>query len=109
MKNIRPKDGSGERLRGSERNPDRHFHGEKRKNETHGSTTDPEAKMLRKGLGKEVKLYYMGHALMENNNGLVVDSPITQVGGTAERDSAIEMPAEHPVTHQITVGAGKHL
>jgi transposase len=107
MKSVRPKDGSGDPPQGGGRNPDRDFHGEKRKNETHGSTTDPEAKMFRKGPGKEAKLCYMGHALMENRNGLVVDARLTEATGTAERDSAIEMLAERPGTHQITVGADK--
>jgi len=107
MKSVRPKDGSGDPPQGGGRNPDRDFHGEKRKNETHGSTTDPEAKMFRKGPGKEAKLCYMGHALMENRNGLVVDARLTEANGTEERDSAIEMLAERPGTHQITVGADK--
>jgi transposase len=107
MKSVRPKDGSGDPPPGGGRNPDRDFHGEKRKNETHGSTTDPEARMFRKGPGKETKLCYMGHTLMENRNGLVVDAQLTEANGTAERDSAVEMVAERPGTHRVTVGADK--
>lgn len=107
MKSVRPKHGSGNPPQGGGRNPDRDFHGERRRNETHGSTTDPEAKLFRKGPGKEAKLCYMGHALMENRHGLVVDARLTEAGGTAERDSAVEMIAERPGTHQVTVGADK--
>ena len=107
MKSVRRKDGSDEPPPGGGRNPDRDFHGEKRTNETHGSTTDPEAKLFRKGKGKEAKLCYMGHALMENRNGLVVDARLTEATGTAERDSAVEMVSEQPGTHRITVGADK--
>ncbi len=107
MKSVRRKDGSDEPPPGGGRNPDRDFHGEKRTNETHGSTTDPEAKLFRKGKGKEAKLCYMGHALMENRNGLVVDARLSEATGTAERDSAVEMVSEQPGTHRITVGADK--
>ena len=67
------------------------FHGAKRSNETHASTTDPEAKLYRKGPGKEAKLCFMGHALMENRNGLVVDACLTQADGHAERIAALHM------------------
>jgi transposase len=67
------------------------FHGERRTNATHQSTTDPQAKLYRKGPGKEAKLCYLGHVLMENRNGLVVDARLTQATGTAERDAAEEM------------------
>ena len=107
MKSVRRKDGSDEPPPRGGRNPDRDFHGEKRTNETHGSTTDPEAKLFRKGKGKEAKLCYMGHALMENRNGLVVDARLSEATGTAERDSAVEMVSEQPGTHRITVGADK--
>ncbi len=98
MKSARPKDGSGDPPPGGGRNPGRDFHGEKRKNETHGSTTDS---------GKETRLCYLGYALMETRNGLVVDARPTEANGIAERDSALEMVAERPGTHRVTVGADK--
>ena len=72
-------------------NPTVNFHGEKRSNETHESTTDPEAKLARKGNGKESKLSYSGHVLMENRNGLCVDLRVAPATGYAERDEALEM------------------
>jgi transposase len=72
-------------------NPTVDFHGEKRSNETHESTTDPEAKLARKGKGKESKLSYSGHVLMENRNGLCVDVRVAAATGYAERDEALEM------------------
>ena len=72
---------------GGGRNPERDFHGQKRKNDTHESSTDPESR-LRKGL-KEARFYYMGHVLMENRHGLVVDGDLTEASGTAERDTAV--------------------
>src|SRR3989304_5907131 len=71
--------------------PGEDFHGEARTNAPHQSTTDPQAKLYRKGPGKEAKLCYLGHVLMENRNGLVVDGRLTQATGTAERDAAEEM------------------
>jgi transposase len=84
------------------------FRGEKRSNETHESKTDPEAKLMRKGFGKEAKLSYSGHALMENRNGLLVDVRIAEANGTAERDVALRMIDEElPGSHRITLGADK--
>lgn len=86
------------RHKGSSKGPDdsgassqEDFYGERRTNATHQSTTDPQAKLYRKGPGKEAKLCYLGHVLMENRNGLVVDARLTQATGTAERDAAEEM------------------
>ena len=107
MKSVRRKDGSDDPPPGGGRNPERDFHGEQRTNETHGSTTDPEARMFRKSQGTGARLCYLGHALMENRNGLVVDARLTEATGTAERDSAVEMVAERPGRHRITVGADK--
>src|SRR6202162_4775179 len=70
-------------------NPTVDFHGEKRSNQTHESTTDPDALLARKGAGKEAKLSYSGHLLMENRNGLVTDVEVLQANGTAERDAAL--------------------
>lgn len=105
LKSVRKKDGSDEPPGGG-RNPDRDFHRQPRKNDTHASTTDPEAQLFRKGPGK-ARLCYMGHVLMENRHGLVVDGSLTQATGTAERDAAIAMVTERPGQHRITVGADK--
>lgn len=86
---------------------ERDFHGEKRSNETHESTTDPEARLYRKGKGAEAKLCYLGHALMENRNGLLVNTRLTHADGTAERLAALEMIDEIEGRHRITVGADK--
>lgn len=93
---------------GTGRNPDRDFHGEKRTNDTHKSTTDPDARIYRKGKGKESKLAYMGHVLMENRNGLVVDAELTLCSGTAERDTAFKMAKKIPGKHRKTIGADKN-
>jgi transposase len=97
-----PADGTG-----TGRNAERDFHGEKRTNETHGSTTDPDARLFRKGKGKEAKLCHMGHLLMENRNGLIVDARLTEANGTAERSTALEMIADN-VGAKSTVGADKN-
>jgi|SRR6266853_548350 len=88
-------------------NPTVDFHGEKRSNQTHQSTTDPDALLARKGAGKEAKLSYNGNVLMENRNGLVVDVETMQADGTAERDAAVVMIASLPGDDQVTVGADK--
>jgi hypothetical protein len=106
MKSFRPKDGSGEPPDPG-RNGERDFHGEQRTNETHASATDPEAKLFRKGRGKEAKLCFIGHALMENRHGLLVDSRVSEANGTAERDVAETMLAAVPGRHPITVGGDK--
>jgi transposase len=106
MKSFRPKDGSGEPP-GPGRNGERNFRGEKRANATHASATDPEAKLYRKGRGKEAKLCLMGHALMENRHGLVVDDRVSEATGVAECAEALVMVAEVPGRHRITVGGDK--
>lgn len=88
-------------------NPTVNFHGERRSNETHQSTTDPEALLARKGAGKEAKLSYCGNVLMENRNGLVADVETMQADGTAERDAAVVMIASVPGSDRVTVGADK--
>ncbi|HJQ17238.1 MAG TPA: IS5 family transposase [Allosphingosinicella sp.] len=90
MKSFRPKDGSGEPP-GPGRNGERDFHKEKRSNETHASTTDPDARLYRKSDGRESRLCFMGHVLMENRNGLAVDAALTHATGTAEREAALAM------------------
>ena len=83
------------------------FTGKTRMNETHASTTDPEARLARKGKGKEAKLCYMGHVLMENRHGLIRTPRLTAATGTAERDTAADMVEDLPGRHRITVGADK--
>lgn len=107
LKSFQPKDGSSEPPDAG-RNGERDFHNEKRTNDSHASTTDPDAMLFRKGKGKEARLVFMGHALMENRHGLVVDAELTRVSGHAERLAAIEMIApyaERP--RRITLGADK--
>src|SRR6266404_1216944 len=87
-KGEKPEDRSPPDDRG---NPTVNFHGEKRSNQTHESTTDPESQLARKGKGKEAKLSYSGHVLMENRNGLCVDFRVAPATGYAERDEALEM------------------
>jgi Transposase DDE domain len=106
MKSFRPRDGSGEPPDPG-RNGERDFHGEHRTNETHASATDPEAKLFRKGRGKEAKLSFIGHALMENRHGLLVDSRLSEANGTAEREVAATMLAAVPGRQPITVGGDK--
>ena len=86
IKSFRRKDGSDNDSEGPGRNAERSFHKEKRSNETHQSTTDPDARLYKKGDGQPAKLCYMGHALMENRHGLAVGGGVSQATGTAERD-----------------------
>jgi transposase len=106
MKSFRRKDGQDEPPSAG-RNGERDFHHEKRTNETHASTTDPDARLYRKGRGKEAKLSYIGHLLMENRNGLVVDARLTRATGTAEVEAALAMLDDRPGSGRITVGADK--
>ena len=107
MKSFVPKDGSG-KPPGSGRNGERDFHKEKRSNETHASTTDPDARLFRKGNGKESRLCFIGHALMENRNGLVVQADVSHATGTAERDAALRLIDRHkPQGRRVTLGADK--
>jgi transposase len=95
-----PTDGDGS-------NPTLNFHKTKRSNETHESTTDSDARLYRKSSTHEARLAYMGHALMENRNGLVADARLTLATGTAERDAAVEMVDAIGGSRRITVGADK--
>jgi len=107
LKSFRPKDGSGEPP-GPGRNGERDFHGETRSNDTHASTTDPDARLSRKGPGKEAKLCFMGHALMENRSGLVVGAVATRVSGHAERLAALHLIEPHAGRPRaITLGSDK--
>jgi transposase len=112
MKSFVPKNdgddtpsGQGGGSRG--RNAERDFHGEKRRNDTHSSTTDPDARLFRKGAGKEAKLCHMGHLMMENRNGLIVDARLTEANGTAERTTALDM-IEDNAKPGSTVGGDKN-
>ena len=112
MKSFVPKDGDDPPTGkgddpGGGRNAERDFHGQKRKNDTHSSTTDPDARLLRKGAGKEAKLCHMGHLMIENRNGLVVDARLTEANGTAERETALDMIADNALPGS-TVGADKN-
>jgi transposase len=107
LKSFRRKDESPEREPPDDPgNPTVNFHGEKRSNETHASTTDPEAKLARKGRGKESKLSYSAHALMENRNGLIVDFRVEEANGYAERRTAIEMLYDNAVKDRCITVAG---
>jgi transposase len=106
MKSFRPKDGSGEPPSPG-RNGERNFHKEKRSNETHASTTDPDARLYRKAAGRESRLCFMGHVLMENRNGLAVDAALTHATGTAEREAALGMLDRRGNDRRITLGADK--
>jgi transposase len=109
IKSFRRKDGSDDDRPGAGRNAERNFHHEKRSNETHQSTTDPEARLYKKGDGQPAKLCYMGHALMENRHGLAVGGGISQATGTAERDKALELIDDYrgECERRITLGADK--
>jgi transposase len=88
-------------------NPTVNFHGEKRSNETHESTTDPDALLARKGSGKEAKLSYNGNLLTENRNGFILTTEVFPATGTAERHAAMLMLEQIPGVHRVTVGADK--
>jgi hypothetical protein len=107
LKSFRPKDGSGEPPEPG-RNGERDFHGERRRNDSHGSTSDPEARLFRKGRGKEARLCFMGHALMENRNGLIVGAVTTTASGRAEREAALALIEPRAMSPQpVTLGADK--
>ena len=108
LMSFKPRDGSDNPPAGGGRNAEADFHGKKRSNETHVSTTDPDARLYRKGPGKEAKLCFIGHGLMENRHGLLVDTCLTPADGHAERVAAlamIEPRADRP--RAITLGADK--
>jgi transposase len=106
MKSFRPKGGK-QQPPDDPGNPTVNFRGERRSNETHESTTDPEAKLARKGEGKEAKLSYSGNLLVENRNGLIVNAMAWEATGTAERDTALLMLEQVPGDGRITAGGDK--
>jgi len=83
------------------------FRGQKRKNETHASTTDPECRLMRKGRGKEARLAYQGNVLVENRNGLIVGAEVLVGDGPAETEGALRLLERVPGNHRVTVGADK--
>jgi transposase len=109
IKSFRRKDRRDNDNDGPGRNSERSFHKEKRSNETHESTTDPDARLYKKGDGQPAKLCYMGHVLMENRYGLAVRGQVSQAGGTAERDEALKLIDRHRNRRKrrITLGADK--
>ena len=91
------------------KNPTVNFHGQQRRNDTHQSTTDPEARLYKKAVGREAKLGYLAHLLTENRHGFIVDTAVTDATGTAERDAAVMMLGELPLTtRRVTVGGDKN-
>ena len=104
MKSFRPKDSDDD---DSDGNGWSDFRGTKRSNATHESKTDPDAKLLRKGNGKEAKLCYGGHALMEHRNGLLVDFELTQASGRAEIEAASTLLRRVPGNHRVTLAADR--
>lgn len=108
LKSYRPKDEDEPPTTGGGRNPSVDFHGEKRSRDTHESKTDKDALLFKKGKGKEAKLNYMGHILMENRHGLVVNAQVTQATGKAEREAAADMVSALSGTHRVTLGADKN-
>ena len=111
LKSLRPLEESEdeEPPAGGGRNPSVDFHGERRGNETHRSTTDPEARLARKGNGREAKLCYAGHTLTENRHGLIVAAELTQASGTAEREAGLRLVARQRgrSAGRMSVGADK--
>jgi transposase len=108
QKSFRPKEEpKGQPGKDDPGNPTVSFRGEKRSNQTHQSTTDPDARLARKANGQEAKLAFCGNVMTENRNGLVVETELEIAGGTAERDAALEMTDRIQGQHRITVGADK--
>lgn len=109
LKSFQKKDMEEERKDdGDPGNPSVDFHGEKRSNKTHQSTTDPDAKLYRKSKGQAAKLSYMGHILMENRNGLAVGADVSEAGYFAEHESALKMLSFLDKSNRKTLGADKH-
>ena len=107
LKSVKPRDDDQSPPAGG-KNADVDFHGQRRTNETHRSTTDPEARIARKGRGQEARLCFGGHVLMENRNGLVLDVLVTQASGTAERDATLVMlDRRKGPRKRVTLGADK--
>ncbi len=108
QKSFRPKDEDGGSSSGGTCGTERDFHGEQRKNDTHASTTDPEARLLKKGRGKEAKLCFLGHVITENRNGLVVATETTLATGKAEREASVKMLKRVVRARRSTLGGDKN-
>jgi transposase len=106
-KSFKPK-GGADRPPDDPKNPTVNFHGQTRRNDTHQSTSDPDARLYKKAVGREAKLGYLAHLLTENRHGLIIDTAVTAASGTAERDAAIVMLGDLPLTtRRLTVAADK--
>ena len=108
QKSFRPKEEEGGNSSSGGRATERNFRGERRKNDTHASTTDPEALLLKKGKGKEAKLCFLGHVITENRHGLVVASETTLATGTAEREASVKMMKRVKRARRSTLGGDKN-
>src|SRR6478672_11764356 len=107
-KSFKPKDEPSEPP-DDPKNPTVNFHAQHRRNDTHQSTTDPEARLYKKAVGREAKLGYLAHLLTENRHGFIVDTAVTDASGTAERDAALAMLGELPLTtRRVTVAGDKN-
>ena len=106
-KSFKRKDGSDQQPPDDPGNPTVDFHGERRSNATHQSTTDPDARLAKKGAGKEAKLSFAGHVLMENRNGIAVNGCVTLAEGRAEVEAAVAMVEEIPGQYRVTLGGDK--
>jgi hypothetical protein len=107
LKSFKRKDTKGTPPPDDPGNPTVNFHGERRSNETHASTTDPDARLFRKGNSHEAKLYYQGHVLMENRHGLAVAGCVTRATGRGERAGALELLGALEPRGRVTLGADK--
>jgi transposase len=107
LKSFQPREENGPRPPSDPGNPTVDFHGQQRSNETYAPKTDPDAKLARKGSGKEAKLSYSGGLLVENRNGLIMNAELLEANGCAERDAALLMLEQIPGTGRVTVGGDK--
>lgn len=107
LKSFQPKDRSKVDPPDDPGNPTVNFHGERRSNQTHESSTDADAKLARKGNGKEAKLSFQGNLLVENRNGLIINTELFEANGTAERDAALAMLEQIPGSKRVTVAGDK--
>jgi transposase len=107
QKSFQKKEGGENRKDGDPSNPSVDFRGEERTNQTHQSTTDPEARLARKAQGREAQLSYHGHLLTENRHGLIVNTRVTQATGKAEREAALQMVEEIPGNRRVTLGGDR--
>jgi transposase len=108
LKSFKRKDGSDGKVPPDDPgNPTVNFHGEKRSNDTHRSTTDPDARLATKGKSQGAKLFFMGHVVMENRNGLAVGAGLTHATGRAEREAALELLGDIPRRRRITLGGDR--